>query len=58
MSSRHAMKEILCQHGYDGKRGIWIAKIWDYYMNIRPIKLVKGQGLAKETTGLNYKRLA
>ena len=31
----------------EGKRGRWIAKIMEYDVEIRPTKLVKGQGLAK-----------
>lgn len=31
----------------EGKRGKWIAKIQKYDMDIKPTKLIKGQGLAK-----------
>ncbi len=31
----------------EGKRGKWIAKLGGYDFDIKPIKLVKGQGLAK-----------
>ena len=42
-----AVKDVLTQPYSDGKRGKWIAKIMEYYVDIRPTKLVKGQGLAK-----------
>ena len=31
----------------EGKRGKWIAKIMEYDVDIKPTKLVKGQGFAK-----------
>jgi hypothetical protein len=31
----------------DGKRGKWIAKILEFDLEIKPTKLIKGQGLAK-----------
>ena len=42
-----AVKDILTQPDSEGKRGKWIAKIMEYEVEIRPTKLVKGQGLAK-----------
>ena len=42
-----AVKEILTQLDSEGKRGHWIAKIMEYDIEIKPTKLVKGQGLAK-----------
>jgi hypothetical protein len=41
------MKEILTQPDNDGKRGRWIANILEYDLEIKPTKLVKGQGLEK-----------
>ena len=41
------MKDVLTQPDSEGKRGRWIAKIMEYDVDIRPTKLVKGQGLAK-----------
>jgi hypothetical protein len=41
------VKEILIQPDIDGKRSKWIAKILEFDLEIRPTKLVKGQGLAK-----------
>ena len=40
-----AVKEILIQGDNEGKRGKWIAKIQEYELDIRPTKLIKGQGL-------------
>ena len=42
-----SIKGILTQHDSEGKRGKWIAKIMEYDVEIKPTKLVKGQGLAK-----------
>jgi hypothetical protein len=42
-----AIKDILTQPNNDGKRSKWIAKLLEYDMEIKPTKLVKGQGLAK-----------
>ena len=41
------VKDILTQGGPHGKRGKWIATILEYDIEIRPTKLIKGQGLAK-----------
>ena len=42
-----AIKDVLTQPSSEGKRGKWIVKIMEYDVDIRPTKLVKGQGLAK-----------
>jgi hypothetical protein len=42
-----SMKDILVQPDIDGKRGRWIARILEFDLEIKPTKLVKGQGLAK-----------
>ncbi len=44
------VKDILTQSDPDGKRGKWIAKLLEYDVDIKPTKLVKGQGLAKLMT--------
>nr|KUM48001.1 hypothetical protein ABT39_MTgene4996 [Picea glauca]QHR86575.1 hypothetical protein Q903MT_gene578 [Picea sitchensis] len=44
---------MLCQPEADGRRGKSITKIQEYYMVIRPTKLIKGQGLAKLMAGTN-----
>ena len=41
------VKDVLTQPDSEGKRGKWIANIMEYDVEIRPTKLVKGQGLAK-----------
>jgi hypothetical protein len=52
-----SMKDILIQPDIDGKRGKWIAKILEFDLEIKPTKLIKGQGLAKLLTESNYKAL-
>jgi hypothetical protein len=47
------IKDILTQADPDGKRGKWIAKLLEYDIEIRPTKLVKGQGLAELLTHSN-----
>lgn len=44
------IKDILTQANDDGKRGKWIAKLLEYDIDIKPTKLVKGQGLVKLMT--------
>ena len=42
-----SIKDILTYPDNEGKWGKWIAKIMEYDVEIRPTKLVKGQGLEK-----------
>ena len=54
---RHAIvKDILTQNP-DGKRGKWIAIILEYDLEIKPTKLIKGQGLAKMMAEENFQAL-
>jgi hypothetical protein len=41
------VKDILTQDNPDGRRGKWIAISLEYDIEIKPHKLIKGQGLAK-----------
>jgi hypothetical protein len=56
-----SVKDILIQPDIDGRRGKWIAKILEFDLEIKPTKLIKGQGLAKllaesncEALGINF----
>jgi hypothetical protein len=51
------VKEILIQLDIDGKRSKWIAKLLKFDLDIRPTKLVKGQGLAKLLAESNFSAL-
>jgi hypothetical protein len=51
------VKDILIQPDIDGRRSKWIAKILEFDLEIKPTKLVKGQGLAKLLAESNYKSL-
>ena len=42
-----AIKDVLTQEEGLGPRGRWVAKIQKYDLEIKPTKLIKGQGLAK-----------
>jgi hypothetical protein len=52
-----SVKDILVQPDIDGKRGRWIAKILEFDLEIKPTKLIKGQGLAKLLAESNCKAL-
>eukprot|EP00253_Pinus_taeda_P021012 PITA_21012 len=41
------VKDVLVQADSEGRRGKWIAALLEYDIEIKPTKLVKGQGLAK-----------
>jgi hypothetical protein len=42
-----SVKDILIHPDIDGRRSKWIAKILEFDLEIKPTKLVKGQGLAR-----------
>ena len=44
------VKDILSQQDCLGIRGKWVSKIQEYDLDIKPTKLIKGQGLAKMLT--------
>ena len=52
-----SVKDILIQPDIDGRRGKWIAKILEFDLEIKPTKLIKGQGLAKLLAEDNCKAL-
>jgi hypothetical protein len=52
-----AVKDILIQPDIDGKRSKWISRIVEFDLEIKPTKLVKGQGLAKMLVESNCKAL-
>eukprot|EP00253_Pinus_taeda_P022496 PITA_22496 len=51
------VKDILTQNGSEGKIGKWIATILEYDIEIKPTKVIKGQGLAKLMVELNCQAL-
>jgi hypothetical protein len=52
-----SVKDILIQPDLDGRRGKWIAKILEFDLEIKPTKLIKGQGLSKLLAESNCKAL-
>lgn len=52
-----AIKDILVQGDSEGKRGRWIEKIQECKLEIKPTKLIKGQGLAKVLSESNCQAL-
>ena len=51
------IKDILTQAEPDGRRAKWIASLLEYDIEIRPTKLVKGQGLANLMAQSNHEAL-
>jgi hypothetical protein len=51
------VKYILGQQDCLGVRGKWISKIQEYDLQIKPTKLIKGQGLAQMITEGNERAL-
>jgi hypothetical protein len=51
------VKDVLVQLDIDGKRRKWIAKMIEFDIEIKPIKLIRGQGLAKLLAEDNCKML-
>jgi len=49
-----SVKYILVQLNNDGRRGQWLAKIQEFDLEVKPTKLVKGQGLEKLLVELNF----
>jgi hypothetical protein len=51
------VKDILTQDNLDGRRGKWIVFILEFDIEIKPTKLIKGQGLAKLMGESNFHAL-
>jgi hypothetical protein len=51
------VKDILTQDNPNGRRGKWIVVILEYDIEIKPTKLIKGQGLAKLMVESNFQAL-
>ena len=52
-----SVKDILIQPDIDRRRCKWITKILEFDLDIKPTKLIKGQGLAKLLAESNCKAL-
>jgi len=52
-----SVKDILVQPDSDGKRGRWLTKIQEFDLEVKPTKLIKGQGLAKLLAESNLRAL-
>jgi hypothetical protein len=52
-----SVKDILVQPDSDGKRGRWLAKIQEFNLEVKPMKPMKGQGLAKILVESNFRAL-
>jgi hypothetical protein len=52
-----SVKDILVQPDSDGRRGRWLTKIQEFDLEVKPTKLIKGQGLAKLLAESNFRAL-
>jgi hypothetical protein len=52
-----SVKDISVQADSDGKRGRWLAKIQEFNLEVKPKKIVKGQGLDKILAESNCRAL-
>ena len=52
-----AVKDVLIQTDPEGRRGKWIAAMLEYDLEIKPTKLIKGQGLEKLMAQSNLRAL-
>jgi hypothetical protein len=52
-----SVKDVLTQPDIDGKKARWIEKMIEFNIEVKPTKLVKGQGLAKLLIEENHKLL-
>jgi hypothetical protein len=52
-----SVKDILVQPDSDGKRGRWLTKIQEFYLDVKSTKLIKGQGLEKLLAESNFRAL-
>jgi hypothetical protein len=52
-----SIKDLLVQPNSDKRRGQWLAKIKEFDIEVKPTKLVKGQGLTKLLAKSNFKAL-
>lgn len=51
------VKYVLTQPDVDGRRAKWIAKLIEFNIEIKPTKIVRGQGLTKLMPEENYRML-
>jgi hypothetical protein len=52
-----AVKDVLSQQDCLGSRGKWVSQIQEYDLEIKPSKIIKGQGLAKMLTESNQEAI-
>jgi hypothetical protein len=52
-----AVKDVLSQQDCMGTRGKWVSKIQEYDLEIKPTKIIKGQGLAQMLTESNQEAI-
>ena len=52
-----AIKDVLTQPDADGRRAKWNAKMIEFNIELKPTKMVRGQGLAKLLAEENFRSL-
>lgn len=55
--SSASVKDVLTQLDFDGRRDKWIAKLIEFNIELKPTKIVRGQGLAKMMAKENCRML-
>jgi hypothetical protein len=53
----NSVKDIWVQLDSEERRGRWLAKIQEFDLEVKPSKLVKGQGMAKLLAESNFRAL-
>jgi hypothetical protein len=51
------IKDVLLQQDCMGTKGKWVSKIQEYDLEIKPTKIIKGQGLAQMLTESNQEAI-
>jgi hypothetical protein len=51
------VKDVLSQQDFLGSRGKWVSQIQEYDLEIKPTKIIKGQGLEKMMTKINQEAI-
>eukprot|EP00253_Pinus_taeda_P029152 PITA_29152 len=52
-----SIKDVLMESDVDGRRAKWVAKLIEFNIELKPTKLVRGQGLSRLLAEENYKTL-
>jgi hypothetical protein len=51
------VKDVLSQQDFLRSRGKWVSQIQEYYLEINPTKIIRGQGMEKIMTKSNQEAI-